>query len=583
MATNKLLREEVSVPEAIVRVLEEAGIDMVFGMPGGNAMLIFDALYSHKSTIRTVLVRHESLAGVMAEVYGRLTGKPGIALGQGLFMLSNALLGVLEAHAGSSPMLLLADLSDNAPFSHHAPYQAGTGEYGNWDAKRSFSGVTKITLESRDGAQAVQNTQLAIKHVLSGECGPAALLYHSAALAGRVGPNTVPSLYPTQSYLPGPPSHAAPASVSSAARALMEAKRPLIIAGGGLRGYNARTALQGLSELLGAPVVTTASGKGAFPEEHALAAGVFGTFGLPAANALVSGADALLVVGSKLAPTDTARENPGLIDPQRQIIIQIDIEPKNAGWTFPCDHVVLGDAAAALSQISAAIHDSGPIPAEILDARKEIVGAVRRKYGFFDAPEFRSDAVPMLPQRIIAEIRRAVSDDAVLTCDGGENRLFMTCFYQTKRPGTFISPTSTGAMGYAIPAALAAKLVYPHRQCVAVCGDGGFSMALGGLMTACEEHIPIVTVVLNNSALGWVKHLQKERVIASELSDMNMAEIARAIGCRGFRVEEPGQLAGALAEALAGDVPAVLDVRTSLEIGFEDIRSPLAGTLLRGR
>jgi acetolactate synthase-1/2/3 large subunit len=363
----------------------------------------------------------------------------------------------------------------------------------------------------------------------------------------------------------------------------MEAERPLIIAGGGLRGYNARTALQGLSELLGAPVVTTASGKGAFPEEHALAAGVFGTFGLPAANALVSDADALLVVGSKLAPTDTACENPGLIDPQRQIIIQIDIEPKNAGWTFPCDHVVLGDAAAALSQISAAIHDSGPIPAEILDARKEIVGAVRRKYGFFDAPEFRSDAVPMLPQRIIAEIRKAVSDDAVLTCDGGENRLFMTYFYQIKRPGTFISPTSTGAMGYAIPAALAAKLVYPHRQCVAVCGDGGFSMALGGLMTACEEHIPIVTVVLNNSALGWVKHFQKERVIASELSDMNMAEIARAIGCRGFRVEEPGQLAGALAEALAGDVPAVLDVRTSLEIGFEDIRSPLAGTLLRGR
>ena len=583
MATKKLLQEEVSVPEAILRVLEEAGIHMVFGIPGGNAMLIFDALYSHKSTIRTVLVRHESLAGVMAEVYGRLTGKPGIALGQGIFMLSNALLGVLEAHAGSSPMLLMADLSDGAPFCHHAPYQAGTGEYGNWDAKRSFSGATKITLECRDGVQAVQNTQLAIKHALSGECGPVALLYHSAALAGRVGPHTVPSLYPTQSYLPGPPPHADPESLSAAARALVEAQRPVIIAGGGVRADNARTQLQTLSALLGAPVVTTASGKGAFPEEHELAVGVFGTFGLPAANALVSDADLLLVVGSKLAPTDTARENPGLIDPQQQIIIQIDIEPKNAGWTFPCDHVVLGDAAAALSQMSAAICDGGPIPVETLNTRKERVQAARRKYGFFDAPEFRSDDVPMLPQRIIADIRKAVAEDAVLTCDGGENRLFMTHFYQIKRGGTFISPTSTGAMGYAIPAALAAKLVYPDRQCVAICGDGGFSMTMGGLMTACEEHIPIVTVVMNNSALGWVKHFQKERVIASEFSDMNMAEIARAIGCRGFRVEKPSQLAGALAEALASDVPAVLDVRTSLEIGFEDIRSPLAGGLLGGR
>jgi acetolactate synthase I/II/III large subunit len=577
MATKKLLQEEVFVPEAIVRVLEQAGIDLVFGMPGGNTMLIFDALYSHKSTIRTVLVRHESYAGIMAQVYGRLTGKPGVALGQGAFMLANALLGVIEAHAGSSPMLLLTDLSDNAPFSHHAPYQAGTGEYGNWDAKRSFSGVTKLTIESREGAEAVQNTQLALKHALSGECGPVALLYHSAALTGRVGPRTVPLLYPTQSYLPTLPPQANPASVSAAVRTLREAERPVIIAGGGLRGDEARMELEGLSEWIAAPVVTTASGKGAFPEDHPLAGGVFGTFGLPAANALVSEADLLLVVGSRLAPTDTARENPGLIDPSRQVLIQIDIEPRNAGWTYPIDHVVLGDAAAALAQMRAALRDGGALPAEILEARKDRVEAVRKSHGFFDGPEFHSGEVPLLPQRIIAELRKAIPDDAVIACDGGENRLFMSRFYQHRRPGIFLSPGSTGAMGYALPAALAAKLVHPERACVAVCGDGGFSMTLSALMTACEERIPVVAVVLNNRALGWVKHFQKERVIASELSDQDMAKIARAIGCRGFRVEQPGDLAGALAEALAGDSPAVLDVRTSLRIGYEDIISPLVG------
>jgi acetolactate synthase-1/2/3 large subunit len=179
-------------------VLEEAGIDMVFGMPGGNTLLLFDALYDHRSMVRTILVRQESLAGVMAEVYGRLTGKPGVAIGQGAFILSYAVLGTLEAYLGSSPMLLMADLSDNAPFSHHAPYQAGTGEYRTWDARQSFSGITKVTMELHEALQAVQSTQLAIKHAMTGEPGPVALLYHSAALRGRIGPGSIPRLYSTQ-------------------------------------------------------------------------------------------------------------------------------------------------------------------------------------------------------------------------------------------------------------------------------------------------------------------------------------------------------------------------------------------------
>lgn len=576
MVAKKLLREEVSVPEAIVRVLEEVGIDMVFGIPGGNAMLLFDALRDHRSTIRTVLVRHEALAGVMAEVYGRLTGKPGVALGQGAFMLSNALLGVLEAHTGSTPMLLMTDLSDGSPFSHHAPYQAGTGEYGNWDARASFGGVTKQTLEVREAAQAVQSTQLAVKHATSGECGPVGLLYHSRALAGRVGPQTVPRLYATHAYLPGPAACADPRSIETVARLLHDAERPVVIAGSGVRVDDARNELVRLSDRLKAPVATTVSGKGAFPETHAMALGVFGTFGLPAANTVVAEADVLLVVGSKLAPSDTARENPKLIDPTRQKLVQIDLEPKNAGWTFPCDHVLIGDAAAVLSRLNASLNDAVPIADELLDARIQWVQAARSAHGFFDAPEFHAENIPLLPQRIIGALRKAIADDAIITCDAGENRLFMTHFFQTPPRGTFISPASTGGMGYAIPAALAAKLVYPERQCVAVCGDGGFSMSMGGLMTACEENIPIVTLVMNNSALGWVKHFQQGRTIASEFPDTNLAKIAQAIGCRGIRIETPDQLTAALAEALAGKIPAVLDVRTSLEITFEDVLSPLA-------
>lgn len=575
MIKKSLFQEEVSVPEAIVRVLEEAGIDMVFGMPGGRAMLIYDALYDHKKSIRTVLVRHESLAGVMAEVYGRLTGRPGVALGQGAFMLLNAGLGVLEAHLGCSPMLLMADLSDNSPFSHHAPYQAGTGDYGTWDAQESFSGITKIAMRLNEPMQAVQGTQLAIKQALSGECGPVALLYHSEALKGRIGPDSKPFLYPTQFYLAVKPPSADAESVNVAATALSRAQRPVIIAGNGIRISQAYSELQILASLLGAPVATTASGKGVFAETDPLSLGVFGNVGLPVANAVVADADVVLVVGSKLSPTDTARENPKLLNPERQILIQVDVEPKNAGWTFPCDHILIGDSAIVLSQLAEACKRLGkPLP-ETLAMRKGMLAEARREYGFFDGPDFNSDEIPILPQRIIGEIGKSIPEDAFVTCDAGENRLFMTHFYQTRSAGTFISPAATGGMGYAIPAALAIKLIYPNRKAVAVCGDGGFAISMNGLITACEENIPIVTVVLNNSALGWVKHIQKDRAIASELGNINVAEIARAMGCRGIRIEEASRLRPALVEALTSEKPTVLDVVTSSKVTYAHVTSPL--------
>src|SRR5438270_6511162 len=135
MPIQTLLHETVSGPEAIVRVLEQTGIDLVFGMPGGRTGTIFDALYDHRDTIRAVLVREEGLATVMADVYGRLTGKPGVAMGQAAFLLTNAGMGILESYLAGSPVLLLSDLSDSAPFSHHAPYQTGTADYGTWDAR----------------------------------------------------------------------------------------------------------------------------------------------------------------------------------------------------------------------------------------------------------------------------------------------------------------------------------------------------------------------------------------------------------------------------------------------------------------
>jgi acetolactate synthase I/II/III large subunit len=571
MAIERMLTEEMPARVLVARVLAEAGIEYVFGISGGHTGRIISGLSQVQNQVRMMTVREESLAGVMAEVYGRLTRKPGVMIGQGPWVLGNGLLGTLEAYLSSSPMVLLTDFSDAPHFQLHAPYQQATGDWGSWDARRAFGGVTKQVMQAQEPLAAVQATQLAIKHALSGQMGPVAILFSHDALAGNVGPDDAPALYPTRYYLPAPPPPADPGQIAAVAERILAARTPVIIAGNGVRIAQGYEQLQQLAELAGMPVATTAAGKGTFPETHPLALGVFGTFGTAAANACIGEADLVLVVGSKLSPSDTAWENRKLLDPTRQIFIQVDIEPRNASWTFPAEQVVLGDAAQIMGALCEAVR---PRANGRADAATQRVAGHRKAQGYFDTPAYLDDDKPILPQRVIGELMRNLPDNAIVTCDAGENRILMTHFYQTKMAGGFLQAAGSGPMGFAIPAALAAKLVHPDRPVVAVCGDGGFAMTMNGMMTAIEHDIPITTVVFNNNALGWVLH--GGGPFAAEFNDFDHGAIARAMGCRGERVEDPARLGPALQEALASRQPTVIDVRTSLKTSFADITSPLA-------
>jgi acetolactate synthase I/II/III large subunit len=571
MAIEQMLTEEMPASAAVARVLEEAGIEMVFGISGGHTGRIVSGLSKYQNSIRTVLVREESLGGVMAEIYGRLTRRPGVLLGQGPWVLGNGLIGTIEAHLSSSPMLLLTDFSDAPRFTLHAPYQQATGDWGSWDARRAFSGVTKHVMQAHDPIGAVQATQLAIKHALAGQPGPVAVLYAHDSLAGSVAPDSHPVLYPTRHYLPPAPPPAEAAQVEAAARAIGSAQKPVLIAGNGVRIAHAYEQLRRLAETTGIPVATTAAGKGCFAETHPLALGVFGTFGTEAGNACVAEADLVLVVGSKLSPSDTAWENRRLLDPTRQIFVQTDIEPRNASWNYPAEHVLIGDAAIVLGQLTDALGSSATERRRDAERR---VAAHRERHGYFNDGAYFADDRPILPQRLIGELMRGLPEDAIVTCDAGENRIMMTHFYQTKRHEGFLQAAGSGPMGFGIPAALGAKLVHPDRPVVAVVGDGGFAMTMNGLMTAVEQDIPIITVVFNNNALGWVLH--GSGPFAAEFHDWDHAAIARAMGCRGVRIEDPAGLAPALREALTAREPSVIDVRTSLKTTFADITSQLA-------
>jgi acetolactate synthase-1/2/3 large subunit len=571
MTVERMLTEEEPAADLVGRVLQEAGIEFVFGISGGHTGRIVSGLRKYQNSLRMVLVREESLAGVMAEVYGRLTRRPGVMIGQGPWVLGNGLIGTMEAFLSSSPMLLLTDFSDSTPFHLHAPYQQATGDYGSWDARRAFSGVTKQVMQAQTPVAAVQATQLAIKHALAGQPGPVAVLFAMDSLSGSVKPDSQPVLYPTRYYLPPPLPAADAARVAAAAQALLAAERPVVIAGNGVRIAQGYEELVALAEAAGLPVVTTAAGKGCFAETHSLALGVFGTFGTEAANACVAEADLVLAIGTKLGPSDTAWENRDLLDPTRQTFIQIDVEPRNASWTFPAEYVLVGDAARVLRQLHEAVR---PHAAGRRKAGEARVAGWREQKGYFNSPGYFADDQRILPQRAIGELMRNLPDNAIVTCDAGENRIMMTHFYQTKQAGGFLQAAGSGPMGFAIPAALAAKLVHPDRPVVAVCGDGGFAMTMNGLMTAIEQDIPIINVVFNNQALGWVLH--GGGPFAAEFADFDHAAIARAMGCHGVRVTDPAALGPALREALNARLPTVIDVRTSLAQSFADITSPLA-------
>jgi acetolactate synthase-1/2/3 large subunit len=553
---------------AILRALEEGGVRYVVGMPGGLTSAIWRALYDHPD-IRGILVREESIGMTMAEAYGRMTGEPIAVMGQGEWIAGNAGQGSLEAALGSSPIVILTEMSDGGTFSHHAPYQAGTGDYGTWSAQQALAGVTKRVMVSHTPAQAVQQTQLALKHAVTGQPGPVAVLFRSTALDGYVRPREAPRIYPTTSYLPKTPRCVDEQKLTEAIGLLTSASRPIIIAGNGVRLAHARESLLALARELDAPVATTSSGKGVFPESDPLGVGVMGIHGWPSANTAIAQSDLVLAIGTKLGSSDTMHGNASLLDPSRQTMIQVDIEPLNAGWTHPVDVALIGDADYVITRLCEEIRRHGPVSRATAARDRAAAARAFRASRELAIPE---EVEGLLNSRqIIAVINDVVPPNTVITADAGENRLFMMHWYETQPGGEYLQPAAGGGMGYAVPAAMGAKLANPSRPVLAVCGDGGFSMGLHALMSAVEENLPIGVVVMNNSALGWVKHGMGRKPFATDFNDYDLAAIARTLGCEARRVTSETELRDALAGVEGSTRPFVIDIKTSLATSFQDI------------
>jgi acetolactate synthase-1/2/3 large subunit len=559
--------------ELIVQTLEEAGIEYVIGIPGGGTGQIFNLLYGKEDRIKTILVRHEQIAAIMADAYGRATGRPAAIMGQGLFMASNATFGIMEAMLSSSPMLVITDTSDGG-VAFHAANQSGAGEYGSMDITTILKTMSKYTSLATTPKEAVMGTQLAIKHATSGRPGPACVVMRSAAISGEVDVESPPFIHNAAGYLNTAKPQSAPQDIEKAIEILSQSKRPVLVAGNGVHLSKSHQQLQELAELWNMPVATSYKGKSAIAETHPLSVGMVGVYGQEAANRSVGEADTVVIVGAKLTPQDTVRERPSIFNPLNQKIIQIDIDDRNAGWTFPVDLGLIGDAGSILSQL---VEASQTIAANSASDRKEWADALpqRKQDGsFYEDPAMHLDSSPVTPQRLVALLHENMSADAIFALDAGNNRTWMAHFYQARQANTFFSPGGTAGMGWGLPAALGLKLVYKDRPVVCVTGDGGYMMTVNALSTAVQYDLPIICVVFNDGALGMVRQHQPEgRRIASEFVTTDNAAVARGFGAFGIQVGDSRDLPDAIRQAQASGLPAVIDVLIDREPSPDDWRA----------
>lgn len=544
--------------ERIIDCLVEAGIGHFFGLPGGATMEIYKALYGREDEIRPIVARDEQAASCMADMYGKLTGKPGVFAGQGGFAGSTGMFGVIEAFLASSPMVVLTELSDFDGFVMHGPIQSGAGQYGSFDLPNMFKSTTKYTTVAHYPREAVLGVQMALKHATAGRPGPTACLFRANTLRETVADNGLPEIHDTKRLLNPAKTRPPEGALDAAAEILRAAKAPVIVAGNGVRIAKAFDEVQAMAELLGAPVVTSILGKSAIAETHEMAAGSIGYTGLPLANDTLGMADTVLVVGCRLKPQETCFEHPKLLDPNRQRIVQVDIEPRNASWTMPAEVALVGDAGLTLDLLHARLRDR--VDAAAVAARRKAFADIKVARHFFADPMLVSENAPIAPQRLVAEIQSAVPDEAIICSDAGSNRHWMNHFFQSKRPNNYFGSGGLGGVSWSLPATLAAKLIEPDRPAIGVCGDGGFAMQMHVLLTAVQYEAAPVYVVMNNSRLGMTAEGMGNRSVGNDFPDTNYATIAGALGAWSEQVTQPGDVAEALRAALAQDRPAVIDV-----------------------
>ena len=543
--------------QALIKALELEGVEVIFGLPGGAILPVYDPILD--SPIRHILVRHEQGAGHMAEGFAHATGRPGVAMVTSGPAATNIVTPLCDAMMDSIPMVVI---TGQVPTS-----AIGTDAFQECDTTGITMAVTKHNFLVTSAQDIPQTIREAFYIATTGRPGPVLVDIPKDIVDPRNPASAMEWYEPTEVNLPGynPQTEPDLGKVRAAAELIMRSTRPVIYAGGGILKARAAEALRELAELIDVHVVTTLMARSAFPDDHPLALGMPGMHGNYTAVTALQESDLLITLGARFDDRVTGKV-PAFAPHAK--IIHVDIDPAELGKVRRPDVGIQGDCRIAIERLVEAVRELGGAAAQP-DRRewKARVSGWQENFPLTYEPSQPGDQLK--PQYVLETLRDNTPDDTIVVSGVGQHQMWTSQYWKFKYPYTWVNSGGLGTMGFAVPAAIGAKVGRPDRMVWAVDGDGCFQMTAQELVTASAERIPVKIAILNNAYLGMVRQWQEmfyeerysEVYLSPDLPDYKMW--AEAMGCVGMRVEDPDEVLPAIEKANAiDDRPVVIDFRT---------------------
>lgn len=542
----------VTGAQSLVKALESAGAENVFGIPGGAILPAYDPLFD-SVRLRHILVRHEQGAGHAAQGYAAATGKVGVCMATSGPGATNLVTPIADAYMDSVPIVAVT--------GQVASSAIGTDAFQEADIRGITMPITKHNFLVTDAADIPRTIAEAFYIASTGRPGPVLVDVSKDALQAQTT-----FAWPTELNLPGyrPVSRPHAKQVREAARLILESRRPVLYVGGGTIRANAAQELRVLAEMTGIPVVTTLMARGAFPDSQPQHLGMPGMHGTVAAVAGLQRSDLIISLGARF--DDRVTGNLDSFAPHAKVI-HADIDPAEIGKNRFTDVPIVGDCREVIADLIVALKSAGDQGEQgDYEAWVEFLAGVKMKYPLgYDKPADGS----LAPQYVLERLGKIAGPESIYVAGVGQHQMWATHFIGYENPRTWINSGGLGTMGFSVPAAMGAKVGRPDATVWAVDGDGCFQMTNQELATCAIENIPIKVAIINNESLGMVRQWQtlfyNERYSNTDLQSKRIPDfvkLAEAYGCVGLACDSPGDVDATITKAMEiDDVPVVVDFR----------------------